>query len=226
MSLAKRIASWLPLSWQDELKRWHFRRQIQLDRFRSDEPEFDRLDEWVGQGDWVVDVGANVGHYTKRLSDLVGVSGRVIALEPIPATFSVLAANVRLFRANNVTLYNLAASDSLRVATLRIPRFASGLLNYYQASLSESSNGSDCQVSALTTPLDLLLPGQRISLVKIDAEGHELEVLRGMAQLLRASRPTLVIEGESPPIAGSLAEIGYQAVHLAGSPNTVFLPSS
>ena len=45
----------------------------------------------VSPRDWIVDVGANVGHYTKRLSELVGPKGRVIAFEPILETFSILS---------------------------------------------------------------------------------------------------------------------------------------
>src|SRR5206468_2890137 len=54
------------------LKRTWYRWQIRTGRFRSDEPEFDALDQLVHEGDWVLDIGANVGTFTRRLSELVG----------------------------------------------------------------------------------------------------------------------------------------------------------
>ena len=93
----KRFAAMLPNSWQHELRRRHFQRQIRLGRFHTDEKEYALLDTLLGEGDWALDIGANVGHYTMRMAELVGPSGRVIALEPVPDTFSLLAANTRLF---------------------------------------------------------------------------------------------------------------------------------
>ncbi len=94
----KRAAAALPLAWQQELKRLHYRRQISRGTFATDEPEYAILDSLVLPGSLVIDVGANVGHYTKKLSDLAGSRGRVIAFEPVPDTFSLLAANVALFQ--------------------------------------------------------------------------------------------------------------------------------
>jgi hypothetical protein len=64
----RRIIAVLPKHWQLELKRIHYRRRIRLGTFISDEPEFSILSKVVADGDWVVDVGANVGFYTKRLA--------------------------------------------------------------------------------------------------------------------------------------------------------------
>lgn len=222
MSLLKRFAARLPVSWQNELRRWHFRTQIARNRFESDEPEYHRLHEWVAPGDWVVDVGANVGHFTKRLSDLVGQDGRVIAFEPIAATFSILAANVRSFRFENVTLCNLAASDSVGLARFSMPRFHSGLPNYYQASMTASQEDGTIQAASLIMPLDHLVQGQRVSLVKVDAEDHELEVLKGLSGVLAASRPTLIVEGTSDRVAEFLDGFGYVRTRNPNSPNVVF----
>jgi len=85
-----KIAGLLPASVKLELRRLNYRRQIKNGVFRSPEIEFDRLGELISHGDWVIDVGANVGHYTRRFSELCG-NGRVIAFEPHPLTFSLLA---------------------------------------------------------------------------------------------------------------------------------------
>src|SRR5882672_8138422 len=148
----KRIAARLPASAQHELRRLFFRRQIRRQGFFTDEKEYALLDRFLGAGDWALDIGANVGQYTMRMAELVGPSGRVIALEPVPDTFSLLAANTRLFAHANVSLLNVAASDRVALADMQIPRFASGLSNYYQARLSACKGG----LTVLTLPIDKL----------------------------------------------------------------------
>jgi len=57
---------------------------------------------------------------------------------------------------------------------------------------------------------------------KIDVEGHELSVLKGMADLLARDHPILVLEGRSPDVADLLASLGYSYEEQASSPNRVF----
>src|SRR5437762_9988574 len=175
LNLLKRFTSHLPLLWQQELKRLLYRHQIRHQKFEPHEPEFFILDSMISAGDWVVDVGANIGQYTKRFSDLVGPEGRVIAIEPVPETFALLSANVLLCQHSNVTLLNMAASDELGIAGMQIPHFATGLTNYYEAKLS---NGKD-DLHVLTVKLDAFAFPHPIKLMKIDAEGHDPAVLRG-----------------------------------------------
>jgi len=206
---------------QQGLKRRYFSYQINKNVFETDELEYACLDRWVGVGDWVIDVGANIGHYTKRLSELVGTAGRVIAFEPIPDTFELLAANSALFKNNNVTLLNACASESTQMLGMQIPQFNTGLSNYYMAHLTESSE-ADLQVLCLA--IDSLFSEQQIKLVKIDAEGHDLSVLKGMNKVLRSCRPVLIIEDDSSEIEHYLKGFGYQSERLDNSHNKIFTP--
>lgn len=215
----KKFAARLPRRWQQELKRRYFASQVRNRTFRTDEAEFDILPTMVGPGAWVLDIGANIGHYTVRLSELVGEHGRVISFEPVPATFELLAANVALIRRHNVTLINAAASDSTRIAAMNIPRFEdSGLDNFYTAHLSTQP----AELNVLCIAVDSLAPSQPIGLVKIDAEGHELPALRGMKRLLERDHPTLIVEDSSSEIAEFLAGFGYSSEQLRGSSNLIF----
>lgn len=217
-SFAKRIAATLPTRIQQELKRIHFARQLKAKRFITDEKEYALLDTFVEPGDWVLDIGANVGHYTARLSDLVGPEGRVIAIEPIPNTFELLAANVARLAHQNVTLLNIAASDSTAVVGMTIPRFESGLDNYYMAHLSNEKS----DLNVLCEPVDGLSLPRRVSLVKIDAEGHELSVLKGMRHVLQRDRPTLIVEDNVPEVIPFLQGLRYSSERLEGSSNRIF----
>lgn len=217
-SMLQRVAAGLPEHWQQELKRLHFRHQIRHQRFRSPEPEYELLPTLIEAGDWVIDVGANVGHYTRRFSELVGGRGRVLAFEPVPATFALLAGNAEHFPYRNVTLFNAAVSDHTSVAGMDVPAFASGLSNYYEAHLG----GDAAALPVLCLNVDALALPAPVRLVKIDAEGHEPAVLAGMRQLLERDRPTLIVEANVAAIVPFLEGFGYVREHLADSPNYLF----
>lgn len=220
--LLKRMAARLPHRWQAELKRLHFGRQIARNAFDTSEAEYQLLPQFVNQGDWVIDIGANVGQYTKRLSDLVGAQGRVIAFEPVPATFALLAANTERFAFGNVTLINAAVSARLDVLGMDIPRFETGMVNYYEARLVENPVSG---VKVLTMPVDSLLIDHPVSLVKIDAEGHEAHVLAGMHRLIERFKPTLIVETGSAELIASIERFGYQVQRSPGSSNVVCRPA-
>jgi len=149
--MLKRIASYFPLAAQNSMKRMLFASQIRRGTFLTDEKEYSRLEEWVAEGDWVIDVGANMGHYTLRLSSIVGNTGRVLAFEPIAVTFELLASNVAKARAGNVTLLNAASSDKTEVVGMEVPSFDSGLDNYCMANISDTGD-----ISCLTLAIDSL----------------------------------------------------------------------
>jgi FkbM family methyltransferase len=218
LNYLKVLASHLPIQWQHELKRVHFRRQIRRGSFVTADPEFLMLDQLISEGDWVIDVGANIGHYTKRLSDLVGPSGRVLAFEPVPNTFSLLSENVTLFRYSNVSLLNLAASDRTTSVGISIPTFETGLKNYYQASIDEQASG----LQVVTIAVDSLSLRKRIRLIKIDAEGHDYTVLRGAEQVLVRDHPILIVETNAPEVRQMLTGLGYRNESIAGSPNALY----
>lgn len=221
-STLKRIAARLPGAWQQELKRMYFARQMHRGTFTTNEREYGMLPEFVADGDWVLDIGANIGHYTARLSELVGPRGRVLAFEPVPETFALLAANVARLAHRNVTLLNVAASDTSRVQGMEIPTFATGLDNLYMAKLT----GRDGALGVLCVAVDQLALDHPIRLAKIDAEGHEVSVLKGMRGILERDRPVLIVEDNSPEIMTFLDGLGFESERLARSSNRIFRPRS
>lgn len=221
--MLKRLASRLPISVQQELKRLHFSWLIRRGVFTSaeeDDTEFSRLAEWVRSGDWVLDLGANVGNYTARLSELVGPTGRVISFEPVPETFELLVANIARFPLRNVTLLNVAASDEVAARSMTIPMLDSGLENRYMAQVTDGPG----QLQIMCLPVDHLRLPHQVRLVKVDVEGHERLALKGMDALLRRDRPVLIVEGRDDDVATFLAGLGYAFQDTPGSPNRVFTP--
>jgi FkbM family methyltransferase len=218
MNIPKRLVSLLPLRYQNWLRRLYYARRIRSGKFISREPEIAILTQLIAKGDWVIDIGANIGLYTTAFSAAVGETGRVFALEPIPDTFGLLASNSALFPIQNVTLLNMAASDACRVVGMNVPKWDHGLNNYINPHVT--NDRGDRQIVCCN--LDSFCFPQRISLIKIDVEGHEMPVLNGMVKLIAKDHPHLIVEASSEQIIGFLADFGYTYERLAGSPNYLF----
>jgi FkbM family methyltransferase len=145
-----------------------------------------------------VDVGANVGFHTVLAAQLVGSAGKVFAVEPAPWTLELLRANIWRSGAD-VTVLPVAASDVSGKVRLAVEHdHRSG------AQLSEESGlGPEVDVA----PLDELLPGVAVDILKVDVEGAEPLVFRGAGGLLARSPGLLAVvefrderhlSGESP----------------------------
>jgi FkbM family methyltransferase len=216
--LFKTLMAKLPTRWQHEFKRAHYQRQIRRGSFMTGEPEYAILDTLVAPDDWVIDVGANIGHYTRRFSELAGAGGRIIAIEPVFETFNLLAANASVFPCHNVTLLNVAASDCTGLAGMSVPAFNTGLKNFYEAHLTEGVS----EVQVMTLAIDALRLPRKVSVVKIDAEGHEVKVLRGMVELLKRDAPLLIVESARAELIEYLESLGYRSERLPASPNLIW----
>lgn len=217
-SLTKRALAHLPQTLQQELKRWRMRRLIRKGQFIPQEPEMAIISRLLSRGSCAIDVGANVGHYTCHMSKCVGPEGRVLAFEPLLDAFAQLTANVQAAALNNVTLINAAASSALAQVKMEVPKFDTGMENWYRAHIASTG-----RYSVLCFPLDAIPTVVPVSLIKIDAEGHDLQVLEGAENLIRTSRPTLIVEApHDGEIAGWLAARGYKITKAdPQSPNIV-----
>ncbi len=169
-----------------------------------------------------MDIGANLGVYSLQLSKIVGPTGRVIAFEPVPQTFELLAANMAYGPYRNITLLNAAVSEGTGPAGMNIPKEEeTGLDSYYEAHLTSG----EAELSVMCIAIDSLGIFGRIKLIKIDVEGEEILALKGMKDLLRRDHPILIVEGVSGEVESYLRELGYSLEKAEGSPNGVFLYS-
>ena len=217
--MPKRVASLLPWKMQQEARRWKAWLDLKRGRFLPSEPEYYQLPQFVRRGDWVLDIGANVGYYTMRFSELAGQEGRVFAFEPITATCEILSFMVRFSRHPNVTVINAAVSDKTELLRFSITNNRHGLPDYFTARATD-----DGTYAAFATTIDSLSLPQRVAFVKIDTEGAEKSVLRGMQALLERDHPVLVIEGDES-LLPYLAPLGYRMQpRKEHSPNLLFLP--
>jgi FkbM family methyltransferase len=197
----------LPEGALQSLKKIHYARMLRSGR-SNDERELEVLPYFVRPGDHVVDIGANIGVYAKRLSELVGPAGRVYGVEPIPQTFAILKSNVHKLGLDNVELVNCALSNANQEVVMEIPAYQRGGENFYQARIVDPAAAAQFRrVRIPTLALDTLLYDcASVSFIKCDVEGHELRCLQGADGLIRAHHPAWMIEiSGDPDEAGSNA---------------------
>ena len=143
-----------------------------------------------------LDIGAHCGTWSVCLAKKFG---SVISFEPNPRVFNNLCANLALKDLSNVTPVRQCLSGSKKI------------VNYYHRSTDGGGNGieplnntidSGCTtMSVQTTSLDHWIgkaknfgADQKIAFIKIDVEGHEIDVLRGAVKTIAAHRPAIVVE--------------------------------
>lgn len=148
----------------------------------------------VPAGRNAVDAGANRGVYAY----LIALRAKhVHAFEPNP----VLSDYLRRARVRNITVVDAALSDTDGEGTLLVPKVD-----------GEASLGSHVD-AASATPVTVRLARlddfrlDDVGFLKIDVEGHELEVLRGAGATIKASRPNLLVEIEQRYRSGPIAEV-------------------
>lgn len=161
--------------------RWLYVKLHQLRRMGEAERRF--LSTHVKPGMTVVDIGANIGLYSLFLAGLVGKDGQVWAFEPDPILFETAVTNCRQNGKEHIIhLHNLALGSRSGPARLYRSSFNSG-----DNRLSASTAGQE-SVLVEMAPLDTLLCQTKIDLIKIDVQGWEAEVLRGMEKTLQTNR--------------------------------------
>lgn len=147
----------------------------------------------IRPGDIVWDVGANVGLYSNKFSDITGSSGRVFAFEPSPDNLRRLSESVA--GRPNVTVLSVALGEKEGIV-----RFAQGddSLGATSRIVDHPVNGSIELIEIRVVCGDQLISaGEAASpnVVKIDTEGYELDVLRGLRHtLMRKDLRVLCIE--------------------------------
>jgi FkbM family methyltransferase len=152
----------------------------------------------LARGDVFVDVGAHVGYHTLVAARLVGTTGHVYALEPSPATYADLRVNIELNALSNVTALDVAAGAFEGHATLDdVGHDTTGKTAVRRARPAGAGAEESPGIVQLRPLASVLEPSHvaRLRLVKIDVEGFEAEVLRGLEPLFdEGTRPSIILE--------------------------------
>lgn len=157
-----------------------------------------------------VDVGANVGIYSAALHKSFA---KVLAIEANPDTHLILRANMNILNAGNV--HSLCLGASSETGSLRLNVNRGGNLGW--SSFEERPSTEYEQVETKTDRLDNIVSQyadrMKVGLLKIDVEGHELEVIKGALDLLERDRPIVLyenLEEGSDRVGRELEALGYK----------------
>lgn len=176
------------------------------------------LQHLVKEGDTVIDIGANLGYYTRPLADIVGAAGEVYAIEPVPVIFSVLKRNVG--GRKNVALLNYALGSEER--TIEMANDSVAAAGYFGTGRNFVSDGElsgdAIRFSAqMVRGSRLFADLKRIDFIKCDIEGYERVVIPELQPLIERHHPTVLIEtdGETrQEIIKMFSQMGYRAYML------------
>jgi FkbM family methyltransferase len=194
-------------------------------RDKFEEGEWRFVGRFLQERMTVLDIGAHHGFYTILASKRVGPSGRIIAFEPSPRERRRLSFHIRLNHCRNVKIEPFALSNEEGETTLFLADRRDALLNSLRP---PAVSRPIRRIVVQTITLDRYLEKERIDrvdFIKIDAEGAELEILKGMEVLFKQnSSPVIMAEVSDTrtqswgypagAIYAHLAERGYDSFTL------------
>lgn len=193
-------------------------------RLRAEKESIQFLLKQKLKGTTTLDIGANKGVYTYWMSQAAGKSGKVFSFEPQPE-LGVFLNDIRSsFGLKNVEIVNKGLSSKASQMNLYRRKVGDG------SAMIESENnklfdptGKE-KVSVEVTTLDSFFKDKnvsRLSFIKCDVEGHELEVFKGGVETLRKHKPTLLFECHHEEVLQGdvfrfLESLGYKGFFFNG----------
>jgi FkbM family methyltransferase len=210
-----------PISWLSRDSQHFLVRGLKA-RYLTQRIEFRLIRQHVRSTDTVCDIGANKGSFVFWLSRWCR-KGRVVAFEPQPQFAQLLGRLTRDFKLDNVTVEQKAVFSKPGQADLFVPKGHSP-----GASLVSKTVGAS-DFETISVPMlrldDYFDQHQRITFMKVDVEGAELEVFKGAERILRELSPLLIFECENRHLDGARVEdvfaylnaLGYAGHFVAGN---------
>lgn len=152
-------------------------------------------------GDTLFDIGANVGFFTIISAPLVGQHGHIYAFEPLPDNIDALRHNIDLNGFTNVTLIPSAVAEQMGTGELLVADYSGG------SALSTANAPPPDMIGKIdvdTVSVDVLVDAGKIrppSMIKVDVEGAEIGVFKGMTETLRQFQPQVLYEIDDSQLA-------------------------
>lgn len=189
----------------------------------------DMMCKYIVPGTCVIDVGSHVGYFSRRFADK-NPGGMVLAFEPqsVPRSIATVASFFRKQR--NIVQFPFALSKAAGLLELKIPIKSKGQIGIGLAHVGSADDlGQRFDVKREIVACEMLdnvmarVGVEKLSMIKIDVEGGEQDVLRGAEETLKRYRPVVVCEtGDSmgrfgDSVAGLrayMAERNYRALDI------------
>lgn len=179
--------------------------------------------QFIGKDQVFVDVGAHVGSWAQHLAQ---ACAEVHAFEPQRSTYERLREGVRIAEIDNVVSHDAALGARGEVYLHVVSSDGGGSTVRHRSELGAVKAVERVRAAQLDD-FDL----RNVGLVKIDAEGLEIDILRGAAKLLEEQRPTLLLEAwdhdwyaaERAELIAYVRSIGYDVTPISGWPQMLLV---
>ncbi len=189
------------------------------------------LQEILKPGLNILDIGANIGYYAIMESLVVGSTGKITAIEPMLPNISMLKRNIALNNASNIEVIHGAVSKSTGTAKMFLSSHSNLHTFHRDGSAFKYLNATPIDVPTMTLHDAGKRSGSRPGLIRMDVEGHEVEILRQLANLARKEimTPLVIFEthlsrynkdNDFVPVLENLFDLGY-LVRTAASANNI-----
>lgn len=192
---------------------------------KKDENEIELLKKFIKPGSDTIDVGVYRGVYSYEMAKY---SNKVHSFEPNPIIFNYINKNLKKI-VKNIVLYNYALSNKNGIYDLKVPIRNSNynkenFEEYYKmgrATIHDKNNFDKFEKFQINTKkIDEFNFNNKISFIKIDVEGHELEVIEGAKFTIKNNKPILLVEIEEKYSKKNVIEsinfintLGYKAFY-------------
>lgn len=142
----------------------------------------------VKEGDIVLDIGANIGYYALMESKLVGSTGKVYAVEPVSTNLKTLLENIRLNGCKNIEVFHLAFGDKKGRAIIYISDHAN-LCSIEKNPNITYQREEEVEISTIDS---FLKRRKTPNLIRMDVEGYEYNIIKGMKETLKKDVKLLI----------------------------------
>lgn len=181
------------------------------------------LPKLVGEGATAIDIGANLGYYSRYISQAIGEGGRLYSVEPVAPILGVLRHNLR--HCSNVEILPYALGEEEREIvmcndTARYQGYFGTGQNFVGDAVAAEGEGDqkgERFPAQMRRGSELFSKLTRLNFIKCDIEGYEVVVMNELRPLLARFRPTVLIEtgGENrPKIIALFHSLGYRGYTL------------
>lgn len=152
------------------------------------------LESYLKPGMSVLDIGANIGYYSLIELNLIGKNGTLIAVEPMRENIELLRKNLSLNNYNNIEIHEAAISNNNSINEIYVSEMSNLNTFHNKGTGTEFLTGERRKVITRTVPM--ILNDRKIDLIRMDVEGHEIEVIQGMINDIESNKlsPAIIFE--------------------------------
>ena len=146
----------------------------------------------------VLDIGSNIGYYPLIELNKIKNTGKLISVEPSPENYEMLKKNLILNNflnsETNIKIYNIAISEKSEIKKFYISNYSN--LNSFHLEKDNKYLNEASFINVKTKSILDISEGKKIDFIRMDVEGHEVEVISGMMNGIKSSKlaPTIIFE--------------------------------